>query len=506
MTVIGSADVAFRARVDKFNRNVEQAKRKMSGFRKTVDRSRRTMAAFGRVMLAGAVVAGFNRMRESIDRLGKTSDRLGIAVEQLQALQITAETTGVAARTLDMALQRMVRRIAEAAQGTGEARNALKELDLDARRLVSLPVEEQFRRIADAMNRVENQSHRVRLAMRLFDSEGVALVNTLKLGRKGLDDMRASLEKQGAIIDGKTVDRFEKMNDKLLIMRKRTLAHAASIQADWLPWIDKAADKLAKLSKAANGGAHAMAELFRGAGPRAQRITQESLSQRMLSAIGYSVPTPFGSVPAAEIDARARAVRKRVEAAQRRASTPHPFLNNAISNPMLQAPGGFNPAAAGPRFRNNAITNPLLQAPGGRFNLPPRAMKGLGASFDRMGASLQQRMDIGSRIAEESAAMADRMNVAGVRLGGAFTGFADTLLSKSADLGDAIRSLAQDMARIAFQSAVSQPAGEALGRGAGAILTSIFEGAGSNSAASEAMKGATGALTDLAGLFGPGGG
>jgi len=80
------------------------------------------IAAAGAAMTAAFVRTGL----ESVDSLAKVSSKLGIATDQLAKLRFAAEQTGVSSNTLDMALQRMTRRVAEAGQGTGEAVNECK--------------------------------------------------------------------------------------------------------------------------------------------------------------------------------------------------------------------------------------------------------------------------------------------------------------------------------------------------------------------------------------------
>ena len=95
--------------------------------------------------LAG--VAGLGALvqtsRTAVDELGKVSDKLGISTERLAGLQHAAELTGNSTRNLNLGLQRMVRRVAEAAEGTGEAQNALAELGLDAKELAQLSPDHQ---------------------------------------------------------------------------------------------------------------------------------------------------------------------------------------------------------------------------------------------------------------------------------------------------------------------------------------------------------------------------
>ena len=49
------------------------------------------------------------------DAIGETASKIGVGVEALQELRFAASLAGVEQQTLDMALQRFVRRVAEAA-------------------------------------------------------------------------------------------------------------------------------------------------------------------------------------------------------------------------------------------------------------------------------------------------------------------------------------------------------------------------------------------------------
>src|SRR5690606_15888857 len=177
----------------------KQTKQNQISFAELAKKTALFAAALGGTALATATVM-VKKQLELIDSTAKTADKLGIATEKLTAMRIQAELTGVSTNTLDMGLQRMVRRVAEAAQGTGEASGALKELGIDARELAKLSPDKQFGLIADAMVNVGSQSDKVRLAFKLFDSEGVALVNTLKGGSAAMQETVNFTEQSGLAI------------------------------------------------------------------------------------------------------------------------------------------------------------------------------------------------------------------------------------------------------------------------------------------------------------------
>lgn len=174
-----------------------------------------------RVAIAGTAAAGAifgvaSSTAAAGDDVAKTADKLGIGIERLQEYQYAAERSGVGTEAFNTSLQRMVRRVAEAANGSGEAQGALEELGLSATALASMSPDEQLNHIADAMANVENQGDRVRLAMKFFDTEGVAMVNMLRDGSLGLQQYAEDARRVGYILSEQSARDAEAFQDSLL--------------------------------------------------------------------------------------------------------------------------------------------------------------------------------------------------------------------------------------------------------------------------------------------------
>jgi hypothetical protein len=122
MGAIANLAVSVTANTRGLSKGLRRGRRSLADFGKGV---RRIAAGMGALFAGGAGVVGFTALvknsLQSADALAKTSDKLGLATEKLAGLQHAAELTGAGTRTLDMGLQRMTRRVSEAAQGTGEA-------------------------------------------------------------------------------------------------------------------------------------------------------------------------------------------------------------------------------------------------------------------------------------------------------------------------------------------------------------------------------------------------
>tara|TARA_R100000951_G_scaffold103689_2_gene96460 strand:+ start:887 stop:2755 length:1869 start_codon:yes stop_codon:yes gene_type:complete len=197
---------------------------KTSGALKTIGSGLRTLTkpllnmktALVGLLGAGGITLLVRQSLLATDALSKTASKIGTTTEALSALQYAGKITGVEVNTMNMALQRFSRRASEAANGTGEAKGAIRELGIDARDLVKLPLDERMLVLADAFEGVKSESDKLRIAFKLFDSEGAALVNTLSLGRGGLSAMLGEAKALGVVMSSEAAQGVEDANDEFL--------------------------------------------------------------------------------------------------------------------------------------------------------------------------------------------------------------------------------------------------------------------------------------------------
>ena len=160
--------------------------------------------------LSGVVSEQLNKL----DAVAKVSARLGFATDEFIGLRLAAEQlSGVGASTFAQAMQRMTRRIAEVAIGTGEAKKAMDELGLDAVALNAAGPAEAFKLLADAFQNVSNEGDRLRLGFKLFDSEGAALVTTLTAGREAIEAVEARAKELRITLSGVDAAQVERAVD-----------------------------------------------------------------------------------------------------------------------------------------------------------------------------------------------------------------------------------------------------------------------------------------------------
>ena len=189
------------------------------------------------------------------DQTAKTADKLGIGVEKLQELRFAADRAGISSQTFDMAYQRFTRRAAEAAAGTGEAKDALRFLGIQLKDSQGKmrPTEQLFGEVADAMARIEDPALRVRVAFKLFDSEGVSMVNMLKDGSGALSDLRREARELGLVMSEETARSAEQTQDSITNLMAVIKGIAFSVGSEMLPEVKQAVKDMTAWAQANRG-------------------------------------------------------------------------------------------------------------------------------------------------------------------------------------------------------------------------------------------------------------
>lgn len=282
-------DILIRAQ-DNATKVVSKVGKSMSALRKTANSVAGAMtSAFGSVLrsvvnlktgffsLAGAAGIGYaiTRTYDYLDALNKTSRRLGVATEELQRLQYAAKLSGIEQETVNMALQRFTRRAAEAAKGTGEAKDALAQMGIQLKDSNGnmRSTESLLGDVADAFSKVQDPSERLRLAFKLFDSEGTKMVEMLGGGKSGLQAMTSEAQKLGIVLSENTIAGVERANNALSAMtsslngvwNKLTAALAPALEAFGKYWATFVANFSAQIEPAIswiNANLQAMATDF----------------------------------------------------------------------------------------------------------------------------------------------------------------------------------------------------------------------------------------------------
>ena len=216
---IGSTAWKLTANTRGFVQGVNRASKRAMLFKKISVQLRTTLRRLAGTIVAFAGIRGISGAIRSqaqwIDSLGKVSDKLGISTEALAAFRLQAGLSGQRVRTMEMGLQRMIRRMGEAAEGGGVAKDVLEEFGLTAERLANMGTEDALLRIADGIKNTTDTRERLLKMFRLADSEGVGFVNMFLDGSKAIEEARKKSEQFGTALSGRQVKTIELLRDKL---------------------------------------------------------------------------------------------------------------------------------------------------------------------------------------------------------------------------------------------------------------------------------------------------
>lgn len=193
----------------KFNASLAASQRHMATFLKTIAGA----VAIGSLAQLPGVIGDLVSQTGDI---GKVADKVGLTTQSLQELRFAAELTGLSTGQLDTGMQRFARRLAEAANGSGEllgilkANNvALREADGSMR-----SQNELLDDYADLIKNAGSEQEQLLLAFKGFDTEGAAMVNVLREGSAGLSDFRQEAHDAGGVIEDELIREMEELDDR----------------------------------------------------------------------------------------------------------------------------------------------------------------------------------------------------------------------------------------------------------------------------------------------------
>ena len=150
------------------------------------------MMAFAGMGMAGVAYVT-KRFIDMGDALNKMSARTGATVEWLSAMSFGAERSGATIETLEQAIRKLNKAIAEAQNGNRTPYEVFRRLRIDpsSMQFRNMDAGAQFELVARRLNEVQSQAEKTRLAMALFEESGTMLLPMLgdidKLKRKAME-------------------------------------------------------------------------------------------------------------------------------------------------------------------------------------------------------------------------------------------------------------------------------------------------------------------------------
>lgn len=253
---LGTLTLNLVAETGGFVKGMDKSERRSKKWRKQVEQdAKKAGKAMGVGMAAAAagLAVLYTNAARSADQLAKMSDRVGEAPERLASLQHAAELTGAGAETMNSSLARMVKRLGEAANGTGSAINTIEDLGLATDAFFMMSPADQFAKISDKISALNTQQEKAAAAAAIFGREGLALVNTMALGSEGLAAMEVEAEQLGLTMSRIDLAKIESANDSFERAKVVSQGFGRSLAVEVAPILDAVATLFVDSAKEAGG-------------------------------------------------------------------------------------------------------------------------------------------------------------------------------------------------------------------------------------------------------------
>ena len=244
----GKAFVELFADDNQLVRGLRRAEKKVKAFGDSVRSLGLKTAGIGSAILApmGAAAKSFADMGS---RLWDMSKRTGVSVEALSALGYAAEQSGAGVEAFENGIRRMQRTIYDAGRGLSTAKEALADLGVGAGQLEKFTPEQQFKLLADRLDKIKDPSRKAAVAMAIFGRSGTALLPMLEGGAAALDAYAEHAGSLGLVMstaDAAAADEFGDALDDLWKTLKMTVF---AVGASLAPVLKDLAERIMRAAK-----------------------------------------------------------------------------------------------------------------------------------------------------------------------------------------------------------------------------------------------------------------
>lgn len=239
----GRAFVELFADDSRLVRGLKAAQKKIAAFGSAVSGMGKRMMALGGA-IAAPLAAAAKATADSGAALWDMSQRTGVAVEALSALAFAADMTGADMETVETAIKRMQRSIANAASGSASAQEALATLGLTVRDLAGLSPDKQFEAIAARLRQIQDPTLRAAAAMELFGRSGTGLLPMVEQ----LEELTGQARDMGFIRSTASAREADEFDDALTLMSKAAKSLAGALGSAVIPILKEKAQWLMRLA------------------------------------------------------------------------------------------------------------------------------------------------------------------------------------------------------------------------------------------------------------------
>jgi len=251
--------VDFLARTGAFNTDTDRARKQFERNMKRIEREAQQVGKALGIAFATAATAMAAMTKKAIDaadEIGKLSRSVGVSVETLSTLAYAAERSGLDVDKLGAAMVKLTKNASDAAQDTGEARDAFRAMGIDVKDAQGnlKDADRLLGEIADKFATYRDGANKTALAVQLFGRAGAQMIPFLNEGSAGIGNLTSNARALGLELDTNTTKLAEQFNDNLTDLSKLAQGFANDLARELLPAMTALSGQLVESGKEARKG------------------------------------------------------------------------------------------------------------------------------------------------------------------------------------------------------------------------------------------------------------
>lgn len=209
-----------------------RAARGINATKLALQQFRQILPALGLTVSAAGFIALGRAAFQSANQIIDASKRMRASSEDVSRLAFASNKLNVEFSTLEAGATELQKKISKAVTDPlGEASIAFRQLGLDARDLQGLPLAEQFARIADRVAALSSSEDQLRATTDLLGKGQADLVEVLRQGSTGLQDLAKQSDAAGATISGSMANSIDQADAAIKRLKTSLTGFAREVVA-----------------------------------------------------------------------------------------------------------------------------------------------------------------------------------------------------------------------------------------------------------------------------------
>lgn len=232
------------------NDAIKTTQEKASGFGQTLTKGIGTAAKWGTAIVGGAtaaatgLVAFATQSASTADNIDKMSQKIGISREAYQELDFICSQSGTSVDSLQAGMKTLTAAMDGVASGTKSNVEQFKRLGVSVMNTDGSfrSQEEVMWETLSALQAMDDQTEKARLATELFGKSGTELMPLLNGATGSIDEMKQQAHDLGLVLSDELIDNGVNLTDSMDQTKRAFAAIGTELAASLMPVVEEASD------------------------------------------------------------------------------------------------------------------------------------------------------------------------------------------------------------------------------------------------------------------------